>query len=61
MPDAGLNLDALTDYRTATLIEAAYVLNGFLLKWAMVTMADLDQFNITDGVELMKIIVDQLQ
>ena len=61
MPNASLNSDALIDYRTAYLIEAAYTLNGYQLKWATVGLVDLDQFTITDGVELMKIIVDRLQ
>ena len=57
----GLNLDALTDDRTTNLIEAAYVLNGHHLKWASVSLADLDPFTINDGVELMKVIIDRIQ
>ena len=61
LPDAGLNLYALTDDRKANLIEAAYAMDRLPLKWATLSLADLDQFTISDGVELMKVIVDQLQ
>ena len=63
LPDAGLNLDALTNDRTANLIEAAFFLDSSTsqLKWATVSLADLDPFTITDGVELMKVITDQIQ
>ena len=59
--DFGLNLDALTDDRTANLIEAAYVLNGYQLKWASVSLADLDPLTINDRVDVMKVIADQMQ
>ena len=62
LPEAGLYLDAFTDDRTANLIEAAFYLNSSTsqLKWATVSLAHLDPFTITDGVELMKVIVDQM-
>ena len=55
MPDARLNLEALTDDRTANLFEAAYLLNGHWIKWVTVTMAWVDEhYTVTDGVEFMK-------
>ena len=53
-PDAGFD-------RTSNLIEAALFLNGYVLKWATVSMAGLDQSTITDRVEFMKVIADQIQ
>ena len=59
--EVGLSSDALTEDRTANVIEAAYVLNGHQLKWASVSLADLDPFTINEGVELMKVIVYRIQ
>ena len=59
LPDASLNLDALTDDRTANLIEASYVIEYVAMKVATVSLADLDPF--TNRVELMKVIIDQIQ
>ena len=58
-PHAGLNLDILTDDRTANLIEASYLIEYVAIKVATLSMADLDQFTITNGVELMKVFSDQ--
>ena len=52
----------MTDDRTAKLIEAVYVFNGSsVIKWAKVSLADLNPLTINDGVDLMKVILDQMQ